>query len=492
MRQPRRPSWLWRLTTVLSVLGTLLAVGTGPAGAAQTFTATRDAYVLEEQPTTNGNSNPLVVRNPETTNLVRQALLTFNTTTVSVPAGQRIKDATLRLQVRSDACNLSPCQLLVNETDWVAATNGGETSVVWNTRPAVGAQVGSSNRTVSTTYASISITLPAGAVNAGGNTDLYLLASEGSLTNVQDRTSASPPQLVVNFEPIPAKPKVGHWRNRPADGGSWRDKLNAAEAQFGAFQGHWRNFHPAGSPPLAAVEEQALADGKRLFLNWKPYPAGQTWKYTADGSYNATLDSVADDLKAQAPREIWLTIGHEPENDLNEAVVGWRSVDYRNMWAQVRARFNARGVANVKWVMTYMGFENHRPIMDDLWPGDGLVDIVAQDPYINKSAPAAELGQKMVERLVWLRDNEATNRHWGPQSKPQVFPEWGCDLGGAAADRGTDQHRADCINGVKNRLLELGQLNLIELDFFDAGSNWLTSTGVDQAAYRSLKTVTET
>jgi glycosyl hydrolase family 26 len=307
--------------------------------------------------------------------------------------------------------------------------------VVWNTRPTVGAQVGSSARTVSTTYA-----------------------------------SATPPQLVVNFEPIPAKPKVGHWRKRRTDGGQLAGHDDAAEAQFGAFQGRWRNFHPPGSLPLTAAEEQALADG----------------------SYNATLDSVADDFKAQAPREIWLTIGHEPENDLKETVVGWRSVDYRNMWAQVRARFNARGVTNVKWVMTYMGFETHRPIMDDLWPGDSLVDIVGQDPYIKKGAPAAELGQKMVERLVWLRDNEAANRHWGPQSKPQVFPEWGCDHGGETTDRGTDQHRADCITGVKNRLLELGQLNLIELDFYDAGSNWLTSTGVDQAAYRSLKTFSET
>ena len=422
MRQPSPRRRRWSLTIVLAMLGGLLAVGMAPAQAAQTFTATRDAYVLEEQPTTNGNSNPLVVRNPETTNLVRQTLLTFNTTTVSVPAGERIKDATLRVHARTDACNLSPCQLLVNETDWVATTHGGETSVVWNTRPAVGGAGGVVGQDGV-------VGLCHGRHHAAGQRgqrrwqhDLYLLASEGSLTTVQDRTSATPPQLVVNFEPIPAKPKVGHWRNRPADGGAWRDKMNAAETQFGTFQGHWRNFHPAGSLPLTTAEEQALADGKRLFIDWKPYPAGQTWKYTADGSYNATLDSVADDLKAQAPREIWLTIGHEPENDLNEAVVGWRSLDYRNMWAQVRARFNARGVTNVKWVMTYMGFENHRPIMDDLWPGDSLVDIVGQDPYITKSRPAAELGQKMVDRLVWLRDNEATNRHWGPQSSRRCSP----------------------------------------------------------------------
>lgn len=300
--------------------------------------------------------------------------------------------------------------------------------------------------------------------------------------------------MVLPSEVVP--PALGHWRSR--SGVAWRTSMNTAETLYGVFAGHWRNFHAPGNLPLNSAEETALADGKRLFINWKPYPSGQNWAYTAAGSYDATLTSVAQDIEnaidthALAPDDVWITFAHEPWDNLDNTVgSGWTATNYRDMWAKIGTAFTSVGVrTKCRFVWTIAHNESpHQADIPSLWPGDTLVDIVAQDPYIGPNGTPSDLPAKMISRVQWFRDNEDATHHWGPQSRPQVFAEYGADLNGPT---GTEQHRADTIAAVQTNLSTLGGLNVVEMCFFDAGFGPISDPpAVDGAAYLALKQATE-
>ncbi|MGH9224486.1 MAG: hypothetical protein ACRD2W_12070 [Acidimicrobiales bacterium] len=57
------------------------------------------------------------------------------------------------------------------------------------------------------------------------------------------------------------------------------------------------------------------------------------------------------------------------------------------MWANVRRRFDARGVTNVVWVMNYMNYPPWDCLVHDLWPGNDAVDWVAFEAYWSEQRP---------------------------------------------------------------------------------------------------------
>jgi hypothetical protein len=290
-------------------------------------------------------------------------------------------------------------------------------------------------------------------------------------------------------------PLIGHWRNQDADG-AWRTRMDAAETLYGPFAGHWSQYFGAGSVPLGSSEIAAIADGKRLHVYWKPWSTN--WAQVASGGRDTQLNAAAVSIASVAPANVWLSIHHEPENDVNNtAGSGFTYADYRAMWAQVRARFNANSVTNVTWVMTYMNSAAHPEHMIQLWPGDSLVDIVAQQTYIGKSGTPSLLPQKFINTCVYFQNNRDPAadppRSWGYLDKLQAVTEWGADLGGTAADRGTNQHRADTIAAVKDQLAVLKDTyNIQELRYFDAGSNDIDAPpAADGLAFQELKDASE-
>ncbi|HJU00143.1 MAG TPA: hypothetical protein VJ966_02930, partial [Actinomycetes bacterium] len=307
----------------------------------------------------------------------------------------------------------------------------------------------------------------------------------------------------------PAYPVIGLWRNAPAEAGTWRQVMDGREAVYGTFQGHWSQYHGPGSLPLNAAEIQAIQDGKRLHIFWKPYPAGQHWAYTAAGSYDATINQVAQSIKSVSPAEVWLTLHHEPENDTTLGSGNFSYSAYRGMWQRVRARFDANQVTNVVWVCVFMNshanpssrFPAAGDGMINLWGSDGvmdgLVDIISQQDYIVCSTAASEIAVKWIEDLDFLDNNAAAGRQW--HTKPKAVTEWGADLGGnlnpcgvSGGERGTAQHRADTIAAVEAILAELADRGVVELRYFDARSDWIQDPpAVDGAAFQSLKDASE-
>lgn len=295
-----------------------------------------------------------------------------------------------------------------------------------------------------------------------------------------------------------AVPVLGHWRNHhPGDNTEepgWLWRMLKAEAAYGDFDGHWRNYHPPGDPPMNGQEKLAALMGKPLHISWRPRPEGEGWAYTASGAYDDTIDRVMRDLKRFCGADCWLSIDIEPENDVDERPgSGFTTADFREMWHRVAESRERVGADNVSLVWVLQGFEEWQPLYDDLWPGNDEVDVVGHDPYIRKDEAPERLAEKMISRTSWLVENSTPEHDYA--AKPFLIAEYGCDInniGDQEAARGTEEHRAECIDGVRAALGELGALGVVEMEFFDARSDWINDPpSPDGTAYDRLKRTTE-
>src|SRR4051812_46897587 len=138
-----------------------------------------------------------------------------------------------------------------------------------------------------------------------------------------------------------------------------RAQTEAHEQRIGRQLDVVHSYHPPGNLPLTADELYFVnRPDTLLFVNWKP---AARWAAAAGGNaaVDAQIDLVADRIAAVAPHRIFLTLHHEPENDVssgsctkNATGAGAGSpADYRNMWRNVRERFDARGATNVVWAV---------------------------------------------------------------------------------------------------------------------------------------------
>jgi hypothetical protein len=139
--------------------------------------------------------------------------------------------------------------------------------------------------------------------------------------------------------------------------------------------------------PTAAERAVALQPGhnRLLFENWKP-ATDMTWAAVAKGGADSRIDAEAAYIKANFNYPFFLTIWHEPENDVNPAAgSGNTATDYAAMFQHVVARLRADGCNKVVTVMTYMNYLpwEEKSWWPQLWPGAGSVDWIAVDTYVS-------------------------------------------------------------------------------------------------------------
>lgn len=160
-----------------------------------------------------------------------------------------------------------------------------------------------------------------------------------------------------------------------------------------------------------------------LFTNWKP---AARWKDAAGGNeaVNATIDQMARSIQNAAPQKIFLTIYHEPEDQVeggtscasysNKEKAGVPS-DYRAMWRNIRSRFDALGVDNVVWVMNYMGYERWQCLVNDMWPGNELVDWIMWNSYANKQTTWPDAPLRLYDFLTAnsTPEHDYLSKPWG-------------------------------------------------------------------------------
>lgn len=189
-------------------------------------------------------------------------------------------------------------------------------------------------------------------------------------------------------------------------------------------------YAPVGKLPLYGSSDRYFAARENTYLlqNWKP---AARWKDAGGGNAttNAHIDRAADAVKALGDKKIFLTLHHEPENDVTSAgscdtkssASAGTAEEYRQMWRNVRRRFDAKGVGNVVWVMDYMNYKRWDCLVPLLYPGDAYVDWIMFNGYGSASKPdfVANVDRfyRLLESLSTV-DRRLTDKPWG-------IVEWG-------------------------------------------------------------------
>jgi beta-mannanase len=165
-----------------------------------------------------------------------------------------------------------------------------------------------------------------------------------------------------------------------------------------------------------------------LFMNWKP-ELGDSWAQVAAGDpkVDANIDAEASYIKSHFASKFFLTIHHEPENEVNQTPgSGYTASNYAAMFRHVEDRLRADGVTNIVYVMDYMGYYKwgQQSWFDDLYPGAGYVDWIAWDPYTTAATDSDDFAQMMnAAHGSWPGFyNWATSFAPG---KPLMLAEWG-------------------------------------------------------------------
>lgn len=171
-------------------------------------------------------------------------------------------------------------------------------------------------------------------------------------------------------------------------GTSTASSLGAFEQETGRTQTVFHTYHRGTGTVFPTAEEIALADDtahpRILFTNWKPAEASWAAIAAGDPKIDGFLDRVATNIKAKFPHRFFLTIHHEPENDVVATPgSGYTAADYAAMYRHVVQRLRGDGVTNAVYVMDYMAYPKWAmaPWHDDLYPGDDVVDWIAWDTY---------------------------------------------------------------------------------------------------------------
>jgi hypothetical protein len=212
--------------------------------------------------------------------------------------------------------------------------------------------------------------------------------------------------------------------------------LHDFEQKTGRDQAVYHAYHRGTGDVFPTAEEMDIArepGHKRvLFLNWKP--TGASWASIARGdpATDAYLDRLAEHITRSFPEPFFLTIHHEPENEVTaEAGSGWTAHDYAMMFRHVIQRLRDDGVSNVVSVMAYMAYVpwNVQPWFEDLYPGDDVVDWVAWDSYAY-SDPGYGYGDfaEMMNRRSGSRPAWPGFYNWAATrfpTKPLMVAEWG-------------------------------------------------------------------
>lgn len=194
---------------------------------------------------------------------------------------------------------------------------------------------------------------------------------------------------------------------------------------------HAYHVAPQLFPTKAEIGIANQAGKHRLLLeNWKP-EAGHTWAQVANGASDSVIDKEAAYLKSNFTEKFYLTVHHEPENDVNAtAGSGNTAADYRLMFRHVVQRLRNDGVKNAVTVVDYMGDPDwsSKPWFNNLYPGDDVVDWIAEDPYACVRAGKCGDFANMVNRRYGANSpwpgfyTWATTKH---PSKPVMIAEWG-------------------------------------------------------------------
>lgn len=270
-------------------------------------------------------------------------------------------------------------------------------------------------------------------------------------------------------------------------------QLAAFEANAGRKMDVMHTYHTDGTLfPTADEIKMAREPGRNrlLFINWKP-SSGKSWKTVGAGdpAVDAQIDKLSAHIKKTFPERFFLSIFHEPENDVNPAAgSGWTAADYKAMYRHVALRLKANGVDNAILTMVYMGFAKWgaQPWFEDLYPGHDVVDWLGYDPYASVDTRGSDFAA-MVNKKLGAYAGWPGFYSWAQQrvpGKPMVLAEWG------VAESGSNPGgKAEFFRGVAADAKQFPRLKA--LLYFDSakahnGDTRIASSGTSMAGFKDM------
>jgi hypothetical protein len=242
-------------------------------------------------------------------------------------------------------------------------------------------------------------------------------------------------------------PSCGAWWGVgavPVAGQTWDQAMVDFDSQQGRSSNLLHYYHVGSATFPTALEISRSHDNGQnrvLLENWKP-ELGRSWAQVAAGDpvVDAEIDHEASYLQSNYTSPFFLAIHHEPENEVIPTNgSGFTASDYAAMYRHVVNRLRADGVRNAVFVVDYMGAPKwgEQSWFNDLYPGDDVVDWIAEDPY---SVGSGGVWRSDFAGTVNRTDGSswpgfytwATTAHPG---KPIMLAEWGVteDLSNPAA-----------------------------------------------------------
>lgn len=201
-------------------------------------------------------------------------------------------------------------------------------------------------------------------------------------------TDTSPSDCTVGAKLVPTCHVLWGAATGGHTGRSLTASLHEFELQTQRTQAVFHTYHRGVGTLFPTAEEVATADEtghpRIPFINWKPAVASWAKIAAGDPEVDHFIDRLAAHIAKRFPGPFFLTIHHEPENDVDpHEGSGYTATDYAAMYRHVVQRLREDGATNVVTVMTYMGYAKWpaQPWFDQLYPGDDVVDWIALDVY---------------------------------------------------------------------------------------------------------------
>lgn len=297
-------------------------------------------------------------------------------------------------------------------------------------------------------------------------------------------------------------PSCGAWFGaaaNPLAGESWDTALTNFEKTAGRdmdIAHYYKRGQSAMFPSSVELKRQDEAGKNRiLFYNWKP--TGMTWRQVAEGQADGYLKQLAAHMKSNAKMPFFLSLNAEMEDEVNtNASSGQTATDFKNFFRHTVSVLRSNGVTNMVSVMNYTGLEKWAGMSwyNDLYPGNDVVDWIAQDPYA------------FGKGSVWLSDFEGmVNRTSNPKvwpgfynwaatnypDKPQMIGEWGVDQPSSAPGYKADFFKtaaADLASLPKLKALVYWDSNGIDTsgNALSVGRTQINNDAAVQSAFRSF------
>ena len=479
------------MATVMT--GALLAAGltaasplAAPADAAPAAgAATADTYTVTTRSNyNNGDNKKIAVGN--NTDADRVAFLRFHTTT------KVAKDSEVQLKLNVTGGTAGKLRILQGPSAW------SESGLTAANAPRPGSVVSTVDVRGGAQTLNIKLT---GLESASNGLNIVLERTDGGITRIDSREvggAKAPSISVKTATPAPTPdstgpltgeapenntkpdtstenctvseilvPTCGIWFGaaaNPLKGESWDQALLNFEKTSDRpmdIAHYYKRGQSAMFPNTVELNRQDQQDANRiLFYNWKPN--GLTWKQVADGQADDYLVKLAKHMNKNASKKFFLSLNAEMEDEVNQkAGSGQTAKDFANFFSHVVKVLRANGADNMVTVMNYTGIQKWGEMswFDDLYPGNDVVDWIAQDPYAFGKPP---VWLTDMEGMVNSTENEMTWAgfyKWAAElypSKPQMLAEWGVDEDGAYPN-----YKADFWKTASEQLEDLPKLKAL-------------------------------